>query len=132
MSAADPGPAESSSTGAAAYDDDCELCEAARFTHWYYEDELCWVADCEVCATPMVVWKRHGTEPPAAELEAMLARLIEAGEERFGPGGGVVDQVMRQIPDHFHAHYRDADWMSRRWMEPPSRYTGVGTPRETR
>ena len=116
----------------AAFDPDCELCEAARFTHWYYEDELCWVADCEVCATPMVVWKQHGTQPPADELAAMLARLVEAGELRFGPEGGRVDQVMRQIPDHFHAHYRDADWISRRWMEPPSRYTGVGTPRETR
>ncbi len=61
----------------------------------------------------------------------MLARLKEVGEERFGPGGGVVDQVMRQIPDHFHAHYRDADWMSRRWVEPPSRYVGVGAPRVT-
>ncbi len=80
----------------------------------------------------MVVWKRHGTDPPAPALEAMLARLTEAGEQRFGPNGGIVDQVMRQIPGHFHAHYRDADWMSRRWNEPPSRYTGVGTTRVTR
>ena len=35
----------------------CELCEAARYTHWYHEDDVCWVADCEVCETPMVVWK---------------------------------------------------------------------------
>ncbi|WP_419865154.1 hypothetical protein [Candidatus Poriferisodalis sp.] len=132
MSHANPDPAESSPTDPAAHDPDCELCEAARFTHWYFEDELCWVADCEVCATPMVVWKHHGTEPPPEELAAMLARLVEAGEQRFGPEGGRVDQVMRQIPDHFHAHYRDADWMSRRWNEPPSRYTGVGTPRVTR
>ena len=115
-----------------AFDPDCELCEAARFTHWYYEDELCWVADCEVCATPMVVWKLHGTEPPTEDVAAMLARLVEAGELRFGRSGGKVDRVMRQIPDHFHAHYRDADWMSRRWNEPPSRYTGVGTEREVR
>lgn len=113
------------------HDPDCELCEAARFTHWYFEDDLCWVADCEVCATPMVVWKQHGTEPPPDDVAAMLARLVEAGEQRFGPDGGRVDQVMRQIPDHFHAHYRDADWMSRRWLEPPSRYTGVGTTRVT-
>ena len=132
MSHANPDPAESSPTDPAAHDPDCELCEAARFTHWYFEDELCWVADCEVCATPMVVWKHHGTEPPPEELAAMLARLVEAGEQRFGPEGGRVDQVMRQIPDHFHAHYRDADWMTRRWNEPPSRYTGVGTPRVTR
>ena len=137
MSAAEPNAAAPAPRGDAlpdplAPDPDCELCEAARFTHWYFEDELCWVADCEVCATPMVVWKRHGTEPPAPELDAMLARLTVAGEQRFGPNGGIVDQVMRQIPDHFHAHYRDADWMSRRWNEPPSRYTGVGTDRMTR
>jgi hypothetical protein len=134
-SAACPSPdaATGLSRGAAAeFDPECELCEAARFTHWYFEDELCWVADCEVCATPMVVWRRHGTEPPAADLLVMLDRLVEAGEQRFGAEGGRVDQVMRQIPDHFHAHYRDADWMARRWNEPPSRYTGVGTPRETR
>ena len=136
MSAAEPNAAAPAPCGDAlpdplAPDPDCELCEAARFTHWYFEDELCWVADCEVCATPMVVWKRHGIEPPAPELEAMLARLRFAGEQRFGPDGGIVDQVMRQIPDHFHAHYRDADWMSRRWNEPPSRYTGVGTARVT-
>ena len=132
MSSADPEPAASPPTDPAAFDADCELCEAARFTHWYFEDELCWVADCEVCATPMVVWKRHGTEPPDAERAAMLDRLVAAGEQRFGPDGGRVDALMRQIPDHFHAHYRDADWMSRRWNEPPSRYTGVGTPRVTR
>ncbi|WP_419841061.1 hypothetical protein [Candidatus Poriferisodalis sp.] len=113
------------------FDPDCELCEAARFTHWYFEDELCWVADCEICATPMVVWKRHGTQPSHDEAAAMLARLVEAGEQRFGPAGGTVDRVMRQIPDHFHAHYRDAGWVSRRWHEPPSRYTGVGTERVT-
>ncbi|WP_423923264.1 hypothetical protein [Candidatus Poriferisodalis sp.] len=130
--AAGPVPSGAAASDPAGLDPDCELCEAARFTHWYFEDELCWVADCEVCATPMVVWKRHGTDPPAPALEAMLARLTEAGEQRFGPNGGIVDQVMRQIPGHFHAHYRDADWMSRRWNEPPSRYTGVGTTRVTR
>ena len=74
----------------------------------------------------MVVWKQHGTQPPAHELAAMLARLVEAGEYRFGTAGGTVDRVMRQIPDHFHAHYRGANWMTRRWTEAPSRYTGVG------
>ena len=27
----------------------CELCEAARFTEWYYEDYECWVSECEAC-----------------------------------------------------------------------------------
>ena len=44
-------------------DGGCELCEAARLTTWYHEDDVCWVADCEICAVPMVVWRtaRHRT-----------------------------------------------------------------------
>jgi tryptophan synthase alpha chain len=107
----------------------CELCEAARFTHWYHEDDVCWVADCEVCETPMVVWKGHGTDPPADQLDHMLSRLAGAAAGRFGPEGWKIDRVMRQIPDHFHAHARDPEWQSRRWSSPASRYTGVGGPR---
>src|SRR5438132_8219490 len=31
-------------------------------------------------------------------------------EARFGEGGYSIDAVMRQIPDHFHAHARDPNW----------------------
>ena len=44
-------------------DPECELCQAARFTHWYAETDHGWIADCEVCSVPMVVWWHHGTEP---------------------------------------------------------------------
>ena len=91
----------------------CELCEAAKLTRWYFEDEVCWVADCEVCDTPMVVWRSHGAEPPTAEVEHMLAKLAEAADSRFDEGGWSFDRVMRQIPDHFHAHGRDPDWWYR-------------------
>ena len=47
----------------------CELCDAARITEWHHEDETCWVADCEVCGVPMVVWKHHGHEPPEADVD---------------------------------------------------------------
>lgn len=107
----------------------CDLCEAARFTHWYSEDDICWVADCEVCSVPMVVWKRHGTEPGADDLQHMLDRLREAGAVRFGDEPFELDQVMRQIPDHWHAHARDPDWFQQRVARRLSRYTGVGTPR---
>ena len=94
---------------------ECELCEAARLTTWYHEDDLCWVADCEVCDVPMVVWRRHGPEPPAGEVDQMLARLTEVAAARFGPAGFSTDRNMRQIPDHFHAHARDPGWWSRRF-----------------
>jgi hypothetical protein len=106
--------------------DECELCAADRFTHWYHEDDLCWVADCEACECPMVVWKGHGTDPGEATVAHLLARLAEAADARFGAGGWRVDRVMRQVPEHFHAHARDPTWSTRRWTAPLSRYTGVG------
>jgi hypothetical protein len=111
---------------------DCELCEAARFTHWYHEDELCWVADCEVCSVPMVVWQLHGAEPGPDDVEAMLRVLGEVAAARFGPGNFEVDRTMRQVPDHFHAHARDPRWWAERASRPMSRYTGVGGERVTR
>ena len=107
----------------------CDLCEAAQFTHWYSEDDTCWVADCEICSVPMVVWKHHGTEPSEADRSHMIDQLRLAGEARFGDQPFDIDDVMRQIPDHFHAHARDADWFMRRANRPLSRFTRVGAPR---
>ncbi len=112
------------------HDPNCELCQADRFTHWYHEDEICWVADCEACGVPMVVWRHHGVEPPAADVEHALAELDKVGRARFGDEFSI-DRVMRQIPEHFHAHARDADWWSKRMTRPLSRYSGVGGTRET-
>jgi hypothetical protein len=84
-------------------------------TRWYHEDDVCWVADCEVCDVPMVVWKVHGVDPDPDAKAHMLARLEDAASARFGAGGFSLDPVMRQIPDHFHAHARDPDWWSRRF-----------------
>jgi hypothetical protein len=100
----------------------CDLCEAAEITPWHHEDEHCWVADCEVCDVPMVVWKSHAVEPPPEVLDHLLAQLERVATARFGEGGYSVDRVMRQIPDHFHAHARDPHWWSRRfgggWSRP--------------
>jgi hypothetical protein len=96
-------------------DGHCDLCEAARLTEWFHEDETCWVADCEVCAVPMVVWKRHGAEPPEVEVDHMLDQLRIVADARLGEGVWSYDRVMRQIPDHFHAHARDPDWWFRRF-----------------
>ena len=94
----------------------CELCEAARMSHWYYEDDICWVADCEVCDIPMVVWRHHGTEPPEHNVAHMMDRLSDAARERFGADAVfAIDRVMRQIPEHFHAHARDHGWWARRF-----------------
>jgi hypothetical protein len=84
--------------------DDCDLCEAARITEWFHEDEVCWIAECEICGVPMVVWRQHGTTPPAVHLDHMLERLRAVAADRLGEFW--VDDHMRNIPDHFHAHAR--------------------------
>jgi len=92
----------------------CELCEAARMSVWHHEDDVCWIADCEVCDTPMVVWQEHGTDPPEDAVHHMLDELDRIATGMFGAGAFTVDRNMRQIPDHFHAHARDRDWWFRR------------------
>lgn len=91
----------------------CDLCAAARLTTWYHEDDVCWVADCEICEVPMVVWRRHGTEPSADELAHMTAALERIAAERFADFW--VDGHRRNIPDHWHAHGRPRGSAALRW-----------------
>jgi hypothetical protein len=94
---------------------DCELCDAARLTTWYHEDDVCWIADCEICAVPMVVWRQHGPEPPETDRAHMVEQLTKVADSVLGANGWSLDAVMRQIPDHFHAHARDPNWWGRRF-----------------
>jgi hypothetical protein len=83
----------------------CLLCDAERLTEWYFEDEQCWVGDCVVCMTPMIVWRTHGL--PDSRTEAtLLAHLERVAAERYGGEGYYVDGERRRIPDHWHAHAR--------------------------
>jgi hypothetical protein len=85
--------------------DDCDLCEAARITPWFHEDDVCWIAECEICFVPMVVWRFHGTEPPPDHLAHMHAELGRVAGDTLTVDH-YVDDNMRNIPDHYHAHAR--------------------------
>jgi hypothetical protein len=87
------------------YDESCDLCEAAKLTEWFHEDDLCWIAECEICATPMVVWKNHDNRPPD-DIKAELHSRLAVVWSRLFDGDHYVDDNMRQIPDHYHAHAR--------------------------
>lgn len=83
-------------------------------TQWHHEDNVCWIADCEVCNIPMVVWRHHGTDPPAADVDHMMGELTRVADTVFAGTEWSIDRNMRQIPDHFHAHARDKNWWFRR------------------
>ena len=87
--------------------DACPLCAAEQVTQWLFDDDECWIADCLVCATPMVVWRPHGLPDPELE-QRLLSRLAQAAADRYGEGGFWIDEVRRRIPDHWHAHARPA------------------------
>jgi hypothetical protein len=95
------------STGSSVSEDDCLLCRAERLTARVFEDEECWVADCLVCATPMVVARVHG-HPDQEVQTRLLERLERVAATRYGDEGYWVDGAMRRIPDHWHAHARPA------------------------
>ncbi len=95
----------------------CDLCAAARLTTWHHEDGVCWIADCEICAVPMVVWRSHGTAPSPDDLTHMIAMLERVAGARFAEFW--VDDHRRNIPDHWHAHARPKGpaalgWFTRR------------------
>jgi len=86
---------------------DCLLCRAEHVTDWHFEDDECWVADCLVCATPMIVWRAHGL-PDATGEARLLSRLERVAAARYGDVGYWIDPERRRIPDHWHAHARPA------------------------
>ena len=63
---------------------DCDLCKALKLTPWFWEDDICWIAECEICETPMVVWRYHGTAPPADHVAHMRERLAEVATAQLG------------------------------------------------
>lgn len=93
----------------AARPNDCDLCEAAPITPRLYEDELCWVAECESCFVPMVVWNAHDPNPPEEVRAVMISRLTQVVDLHYG-FEFYVDDHMRTIPDHYHAHARRRGW----------------------
>jgi hypothetical protein len=95
------------STGSSVSEDKCLLCRAEQVTARHFEDEECWVADCLVCATPMVVWRVHGHPDPEVQAR-LITQLERVAAARYGDEGYWVDGRMRRIPDHWHAHARPA------------------------
>lgn len=84
---------------------ECELCEEARITPWFYEDDDCWIAECEQCAVPMVVWRRHDPNPTEEVRVVLISRLADVVATHYG-FEFYVDDNMRSIPTHYHAHAR--------------------------
>ena len=86
--------------------DDCLLCQADRVTEWHFEDDECWMTDCMVCMTPMIVLRSHGLPDPEDEAR-LLERLERFASERYPDG--VLDRPGTPADSRYwHAHARPA------------------------
>ena len=84
---------------------ECELCEAAKMSEWFFEDHEMWIAECESCGVPMVVWRIHDPHPPEDVKERLHTKLVEIVEVHWDMEIRI-DDNMRTIPTHYHAHAR--------------------------
>ncbi len=74
-------------------------------TEWFFEDDECWVAECESCSVPMVVWRNHDPSP-SAEVKARLHERLATVVAQYFDDDHYVDDNLRSIPGHYHAHAR--------------------------
>lgn len=79
-------------------DDSCPLCKKEKKTHWYYNDTVCWVADCLTCKIPMIVLVRHSMDLTDFEFR----HLPEIVEILFP--GAKLRKKQKKIKDHLHWH----------------------------
>ena len=75
-------------------------------TKRHYEDDDCWIADCLICEVPMVVWRVHAPCAPDEVRTTLLERLSIVAQGVFVGREWYLDDHMRNIPDHYHAHAR--------------------------
>jgi len=83
----------------------CELCELRDYTQRYCQFVHPFsfvVLDCDSCETPMAVLGDHRQSATGEERAFMIEVLSAIGRQKFGADRFVIDDVMRQIPDHCH------------------------------
>lgn len=91
----------------------CELCELREYTQQYarfVHPVKFTVLDCDSCDTPMAVLGEHRKTATEAERALMIDVLSAIGRAQYGDDKFVIDDVMRQIPDHCHIHVRPRFW----------------------
>jgi hypothetical protein len=75
----------------------CRLCQGEIITKLHYEDDKVIVVDCSTHLKPMIVLKRHTSNPTEEEghyMRSVMERLFP-GMKLRGPAS---------IRDHFHLH----------------------------
>jgi len=94
----------------------CELCELKSYTQQYcrfVSPVKFAVLDCDSCDTPMAVLGDHRASATGEERAFIIEALSLVARAKYGGDNFVIDEVMRQLPDHCHMHARPLLWKLR-------------------
>ena len=94
----------------------CDLCELKEYTPWYARFTQPFkfaLLECDSCDTPMAVLGDHRKTPTDEERAFMIEALSLVARNKYGADEFIIDDVMRQIPDHCHIHARPKRWRGR-------------------
>lgn len=83
----------------------CELCKREKINDVYYEDDVVWITVCKTCQCPLIVIKKHIADPTQSEKHYCINKAMKVCGRMFR-GPVLVDEKMRTIKDHWHAHLR--------------------------
>lgn len=81
----------------------CKFCpKPEKKTKWFHEDSTCLIIN-KPSGEPMVVLKRHTTEPTQDEMEHMKEKVTKlCGNHDFRV-------LLAHVPNHWHAHIENYD-----------------------
>lgn len=85
---------------------ECELCRAEIITPRFFDSERFWIALCISCNEPLAVAVEHVSVIDGGTYLQMAGELEEVARQFFTGRRFFIDNVMRQIPDHYHMHAR--------------------------
>jgi len=80
----------------------CSLCKVEDKNNLHYEDDICYICDCEICGSTIVVLKAH-RKPIKNELEYMLNKA----REQFDMNVNTFNFSVHENKNHFHFHLKE-------------------------
>lgn len=82
--------------------DNCLFCpKPEKQTTWWYEDDVCLAIENISGGSPLMILKRHTTEPTEdeiAHIEAVMQKLFDTQD---------YDVIMAHVKNHWHCHPRN-------------------------
>ncbi len=86
---------------------ECKFCALKDKTRNQYEDNICFIFECNDCkGTPLGVLKRHTDKPSREERDHLFRSLRTVAGKKYGRDEFFIDEGLSECESHYHAHAR--------------------------